>query len=736
MGFLTDLADKLFSSGTPPTADTINKGEPPLESISDQSFEDQELAAFVKRKVEDIRGQASRIAHEGIWMTNIAYALGFDSVYYDTSSRQYKPVGGPLRYPSRNRIHANLILPAMQNRLARMCKNEPRWETVPEDQSIEARERASLDYDLLIDLWERLELSEKRLDLGMWLQQCGHAYLIASFDEELGQPMVDPITGEFLGFEGDIKVEIGSAFEFFPDPKAKTLKEAKYVVRAKVRDLNYFREKYDRGDLVKEENAWLLSVQYELRINSMNNTGPNTSGVQEQMKNAAIELSYYEKRSEKYPQGRHVIVANGVLLKNDVLTIGEYPFEKWDDIIVAGKFYSEAAVTHARPLQDQYNRSLVRTSEWVNKMLSGKYLAAKGHGLASEALNDRSGEVVEYNFVPNCPPPGAMQIPVIPEYAYAERKEIQTDLFDQFGLSEVSRGQLPSAGIPAVGMQLLIEQDETRIGIEVEQHEHAWARFMTKILKFANRCYKTQRQIKKKSQNGYRFISFNGDDLSSEPDVRVVRGSTIPTSRALRRQDILNAYSQGLMGNVQDPSVKEMVLGELEYGNNSDIWKDYRLDMGQISEVIELIKAGDTPEFNKLDNHALHIIQLNRFRKSDSYQDLSDEQKSMVEFLIDQHSKAAAGFVNPQLAQQVQNTQNGLMPDGSNPQTILSTQVKTMHAADQTQRAQQAGTRLAGKLAAAPPKEAADAVHQHNQEKNLQQLRRIHNNPPPGIPPR
>lgn len=733
MGFLTDLADK-FRGGAP-GADGNDKGEPSLESISDQTKDDQELCAFVKRKVEDVRGQASRIAHEGIWMTNIAYALGFDSVYYDTSTRQYKPVGGPLRFPSRNRVHANLILPAMQNRLARMCKNEPRWETVPEDQSIEARERASLDYDLLIDLWDKLSLSEKRLELGMWLQQCGHSYLIASFDEEAGDPLVDPITGEFLGFEGDIKVEVGSAFEFFPDPKAKNLREAQWCVRAKVRDLTYFKNKYNRGELVKEESAWLLSLQYELRINSLNNTGPNTSGVQEQMKHAAIELSYYEKRSEKYPQGRHVISANGVLLKNDELTIGEFPFEKFDDIKVAGKYYSEAAVTHARPLQDQYNRNLVRTSEWTNKLLAGKYMAARGHGLSNEALNDRSGEVLEYDFVPNCPPPGPMTVPMIPEYVYSERKELQTDLFDQFGLSEVSRGQLPSAGIPAVGMQLLIEQDETRIGIEIESHEHSWAHFMTKVLKFANRCYKTQRQIKKKGHSGYRFIDFSGDDLSSQPDVRVVRGSTIPTSRALRRQDILNAYSQGLMGNPQDPSVKEMVLGELEYGNNSDIWKDYRLDMGQISEVIETIKHGGSPEFNKLDNHALHIIQLNRFRKSDSYQELDPQEKNMVEFLLDEHAKAATQFANPQLQQQIQNTKNGLMADGSDPKKILSTQVRSMHVSDQMQRATQSKNITNAKIASNPQQGAA-AVEAHNKEKNIEQLKRISHPVPPGIPPR
>lgn len=703
MGFLTNIADKLF--GQDKSQD--DKGAPALESISDQPLEDLELASFVKRRVEEVRTTSSRIAHEGVWMTNIAYALGFDSVYYDTTTRQYKPVGGPLRVPSRGRIHANKILPAMQNRLARMCKNPPRWETRPEDDTSEAKDRAALDYDVLLNLWDKLELDEKRIELGMWIQQCGHAYMVACYDEEKGDPLVDPMTGDFLGFQGEIDAEVASAFEFFFDTKAKTDRDAKWAVRAKVRDLSYFRDRYPRGSLVREESAWLLSTQYELRINSLNSTGPNTSGVQDQMKNAAIELAYYEKPSKKYPDGRHVVVANGLVLENKDLYIGEFPFVKWDDIKVAGKFYSESAVTHARPLQDQYNRNLVRSSAWTNALTGGKWLAAKGHGLATEALNDRT-EVVEYNPVPNAAPPSAMQVPIIPAHVYKERKDIETDLYEQFGLSEVSRGQLPSAGIPAVGMQLLVEQDETRIGIEITSHENSWARFMGVCLKIAGKCYKTDRRLKKKTQSGYQFRTFNGDMLSKEPDVRVIRGSTIPANRSLRRQEILNAYSQGLMGDPNDPLIKQNVLGEMEFGDLPDVWKDHRLDMAQITEVIALLKTGEMPEFNKLDNHPLHIQELNRFRKSDTYQNLPVDDKNKVEFLISQHANAAVSMQNPQQANQLNNLKQGKMADGTDPNKMMEAQLRGANIAKLNKSATIAHAGVAdkiqkAKMAGAPP---------------------------------
>lgn len=60
----------------------------------DQSKEEIELVNFVRSQVEEVRASASRIAHEGIWMTNIAALLGYNGVTYNTVSRQFTPTGG------------------------------------------------------------------------------------------------------------------------------------------------------------------------------------------------------------------------------------------------------------------------------------------------------------------------------------------------------------------------------------------------------------------------------------------------------------------------------------------------------------------------------------------------------------------------------------------------------------------------------------------------------------------
>jgi len=622
------------------------------ESAEDQSDDEKKVAAFVKRKFEESRTQANRVSHEAVWMTNIAYLMGYDSVYYDTSTRQYKPLNRAQSGLNKNRLHSNQILPAVQNRLARLCKVPPRWEVRPNSMSQEDKDAARLGQEVLTMLWEKCALNSKRIILLMWTQQCGHAYLTVCHDDTLGEPLVDPLTDECLGYEGEVRIDIVSAFEGFPDPIAKDMDECSWWGKAKVRKLEYFKTQFpEKGDLVKAEDAWLLSTQYELRINSLNSNGPSSGGsAVSQMKDAAIELAYYEKRSRKHPRGRMIIVANGVVLKNDELPVGVIPVVKFDDVVVAGKFYSEATITHARPMQDYYNRQLQKRAQWLDKMLAGKYLAEKRHGIVKEGLNDQSGEVVEYDAIPNAPPPSIMPIPSIPSYVYEEGKTTKDDMFSVFGLSEVSRGQLPSAGIPAVGMQLLLEQDETRIGIETEQHEHAFAKLGQLMLMYVGEFYKTERNLKTKGKGlEYSIKKFTGEDLKGNYDVSVVRGSTIPTSKAMRRQELLNLYAQGILGNVQDPSVKQKLLESLEYGDLQEVYQGNAIDRGQVQRTIQMLEQGIKPKVYKLDPHDLHVIMKREYRNSERWDLLEPEIQALFDQDIDEHLMQLAFLKNPAL---------------------------------------------------------------------------------------
>ena len=607
--------------------------EQAVQSQQDQSEEDKKLVRHVKEKVEEARSSSHRIAHESIWMTNIAYLLGYDGIKFNSTTRQFQPVNKGA-FPKQSRIHVNKILPTVQNRLARLCKNPPKYDVRPESDSTDDKEAARLSLQVLTAMWEKLSLDKKRLVLKMWVQQCGHAWMKISWDPSLGKGMVDPSTGQF-SYEGDVRADVTSPFEIFPDPMARSDDDVyeTWMIQAKVRKLDYFKTMYpEKGKLVKSEDAWLLSAQYESRINSINSQGPAQGSTVEAMKDSAIELVKYEARSKEFPNGRMIVTANGILLANDELPVGMIPFAKYDDILIGGKFNSESIITHLRPLQDNYNETKRRTSAWMRKFLAGKYKAPRGSGLAQESLNDdENGEVVYYTVVPNAPNgPEAVQVPALPQWALQLQDQDVSDINDISGISEVSRGTLPSASVPAIGMSLLTEQDDTRIGVITEQHEHADSRVGQLILKFIEVGYKLPRKLKFAGSNlAYAVKEISGSDLKGNTDVIVIRGSTQPGSKTLKRQDIMNTYQAGLLGDPADPKVREKVLSMIEFGDAGEMWQDYGLDMSQIKRGLEQMEQGMPVPANEFDNNALWLQEMNRFRKGDKFGTLAPEIQAL-----------------------------------------------------------------------------------------------------------
>jgi hypothetical protein len=282
-------------------------------------------------------------------------------------------------------------------------------------------------------------------------------------------------------------------------------------------------------------------------------------------------------------------------------------------------------------------------------MLHGKYLAARGHALMSSALTDQSGEIVEYDPVPNAAPPTAMQTPSIPQYAYQEDDYILSKMDDIVGINEASRGQMPSASIPAIGMQFLVEQDDTRIGTVTEQNEYAYADTGRQILKFVSNYYNEERVLKIAGKPmEYVVKNFRGEDLRNNHDVVVIRGSTLPGSKVLRRQEIINLHQSGYLGDPNDPKVKENVLSMLEYGEIGEAWKDHSLDMAQIKKAIDKIEQGQKPAVSEYDNHPLIIQELNRYRKSEKYDQLDDMGKQALIETMNDHLEQVTNMVAPE----------------------------------------------------------------------------------------
>lgn len=683
---------------------------PPIESASDQSPDELKLIAYIRDKVDECRHSGSRIAYEAIWLTNVAYMLGFSGVAYDPVLRQFKNTDTSQKYMRRNRMRVNKILPTIQNRLARLCQSPPQYDVKPNSNSTQDKDAARLALQCIENIFDRENMSEKIQELFMTTQQFGYAFMQVVWDPCKGEPMINPDTQELEDYEGDIRLDILSPFEVFPDPLAKRMEDVSWWVKAKVRKLSYFKERYkERGDAVKEEDAWLLSSQYEQRINALTASGITGASIHQQMKNSAIEIVYYEKRSKNYPKGRKCVAASGILLEDGELPLGEFDLTKFDDILVAGKFQSESVVTHLRPIQDQYNLLITKRAEWMRKTLAAKFVVARGAGLEQEALTDSSGEVYHYNVVPNAPNGGmpmVHNIPNIPSYAYKEEDMLNAQFDFVSGLSEISRGQLPFAGIPAEGMQMLMEADQTRIGVMTSRNEIGFSNIAKHILMYVSQYYKTPRLLKMAGDGlEYTVKDFIGADLKDNYDVCVLPGSTVPSSKSLKRQEIINAYQLGIIGPIGSPQTLKKLAKMLEFGDSFEIWKTQALTDSQIKKTIAKIEDGTFDmrpgkDLQEFDDHLEFFREMNDYRMSDKFSELDDHKQQLFMYVMEWHLQAQTAMMNPGLASQQQLAQHIVAANNASqppPQGLGGGQPMAPTAA------QAPGQQLGGPQMGAPP---------------------------------
>lgn len=671
MSMFKQLAEKMMGSKAEPGA--------PLEPIDNpmsQGPDEKKIVDYVRTKIDYVRQTSSRITLEQTYLTNVAYLMGYDGVTWNGQRRQFQNTD-PKRPITRSRFKINKVLPTIQNRLSRLVQNPPKYDVRPESDSSEDKDCARLASDVIDDALAKQNFMEKQQDLMMTAMQGGVSYAQCVWDPTLGNPMYDPETEELIGYEGDIRIEILNCLEVFPDPLAKNLDDAQWVIKAKVRKLDYFKDRYpDRGQAVKEEGVWLLSSLYDLKSNALTSVGIAGAQTTEQQKNSAIELVYYEKRSKDYPNGRMIVCASGVLLEDKELPIEQIDLVKFDDILIGGRYNSEAIITHLRSIQDQYNVTRTKCADWIRKTLGGKYIAAKGAGLSQEAINDQSGEVVEYNPVAGAAPPMAMQIPVIPQYVYEDLQVLDQEFNFVSGLSEAAQGNAPSSSMPWRGMELLVEQNQTRISVQTNRNEIGYARLASIILRYIGKYYEMPRMLKLAGDGlSYTVKEFKGADLKNNYDVLVVPGSTAPNSKVMKRQNIMNAFQTGLLGNPADPEVRARVLSMIEFGDENEIWKSQALDKQQVKKSIDMIEQGIKPTVHEWDNHKMFIFDLNEYRKTDKFDELDDRSKGLLNLCVEEHINFMVSLANPQVAQQQQmaqhmvNTmeQNSAMQPGSQP---------------------------------------------------------------------
>ncbi len=590
---------------------------------------------------EFLSRREERLSLERQWKLNINYVAG--NQYSEIS-----PAGDLLEeekyYGWQSRSVFNHIAPIIDTRLAKLSRVRPMMSvraTGAEEKDIKT---AIVSSDILSSTTQRIGLDKIISEATAWSEVLGTCFYKVGWNNLSGKKL-----GEKDGvsvYEGDVSVEVVSPFEIYPDSLFLTeISQIKDLIRARAVSVSDVNEAYNQNFEGEELDVFTLS-----------NQGVSTNGAFKAKKTSAkkkgqvVFIEKYEKPSQQYPNGRYYAVVNGVLLEkgdlpyvNGVSGTRDLPFIKQTSTSQVGSFFGVSLVERLIPVQRAYNAVKNRKYEFMNRVSMG-VLSVEDGSVDTDDLVDEGlspGKVIVYRQ--GSRPPQMMSSGSVPlDFTYEEER-LKNEFVTISGTSEVSRtSNVSSSTMSGAAIELLIEQDETRLSVTAESIRSAVKEIGKHIIRLFRQFAENTRIMRCVGEGkSVKLFYFNSSDLSSD-DIVFDTENELTQTPAQKKTAVLEMLSSGLLSDDKgsvSARTKIKILEILGYGSLGNAQDVISLHTSKAEkENLELIdKDLDVGEF---DQHQVHIEEHLRKLLSLDNENLSESSyKKRIKNHISLHKK-------------------------------------------------------------------------------------------------
>lgn len=517
----------------------------------------------------------------------------------------------------------NHIAPAFDTRCAKLARVRPSL-TVRAATGEESDQRcAKIATNALRSVCEECGFNETIARATVWSETCGTAFYKVLWDARGGRPLVG---GGESGREGAVRIAAVPPFELYPENLAcERIEEQPSIIHAKVLPVSEIEERYGVRVAGRDICEFSLSP-YSAASNFMGGEGAYARNV---LKNSELVVEYYQKPCRAYPNGRLLIVAGDRLVhsgdlpyKNGENGTRTYPFVRQCALPMSGAFFGGSVIDRMIPVQRAFNAVKNRKHEFLNRLTMG-VLAVEDGSLDTQELCEEGlapGKVLVYRQ--GSQPPAMLGADSFP----AEFQQEEARLLDEFvlvsGVSEISATSRNNTNVTsATGLQLLIDQDDTRLAVTTDSIKQAMIKVGRQVLRLL-RQFATEKRLMRMTGEGKRveMYYFRGSDLSSD-DVVFETDNDETDSPTKRRSLIYELYNMGLLadenGKVSDET-RERVLNALGFGGLEAARGLSALHANKAAEENRQLCAGDVP-VDSFDDDSVHIAEHTRFVLSDEF---------------------------------------------------------------------------------------------------------------------
>lgn len=469
---------------------------------------------------------------------------------------------------------------------------------------------------------------------------------------------------------GNIEFESTDIFYFYPDPQAREINErrTKYIVDAVPTDITELKKLYpdkakyiaaDVIDFAQGDKADIYQVMFKSPVDSkLIIEGP--SGYDSIAKNQSLKVTLYSKDDEieeemkqemkddgtpvldetgnplqkvtqklKYPNGRKIVVAGGVLLEDGPMEYddGLFPFVKMVNYILPREFWGMGEVEQLEGPQKTFNKLISFTLDVMTLMGNPIWVVGNTANIDTDNLFNKPGLIVETDD-PNAirREPGVELQPFILQ---------MIDRYKQYidgisGETDLSRGAEPNDITAASAITALQDAQQTRLRLKSRNIDAFLNNFGKLYLSRVFQYYSVPRIVRVTGDdNAAQYFYFHVEKLDTDPNTKqpLVDENGQPTTKRFAVITDPKTQQARYMDATSDFDVKVSTGSSLPFAKEEKGQKAMDLFKLGIIDAEEVLKDLDYPNYEQV------LLRVQQQKQQGAQGQMQQQQQSQQQML-------------------------------------------------------------------------------------------------------
>lgn len=568
----------------------------------------EDLVREVRKDYEN--RQLMRRPYELAWQLNMNFLMG--NQYCSVSPRGTIEQEDKNYYWQEKQVF-NHIAPIVETRLARLTRVRPKMSVRPFSASQDDISSAKTATKVLESVSEKLAVDKLISQATAWSEVTGTVFYKVCWDDGGGDAF--PFGSGEVSM-GDVSVSVAPPFEIYPDSNvAANLGECDSLIHAKA----YSEKEVERlwGKKIEGGEVKVFSLSGERAAvggYGYNSVIPSITG--ETKNGHIVVIEKYVRPDKEHPDGQLIIVAGNELLYRGELPFlngingkRDFPFVRQAAHEQVGCFWGASVIERVIPVQRSYNAVKNRKHEFLNRLAMGVLAVEDGsvdtNNLEQEGLSP--GKILVYRQ--GADRPGFLGAGSVPADFSYEEDRLLNEFIIISGVSELARNSAAPASVTSgVALQILVEQDDTRLSVSAENIRQAIKEIAKHLLRLYRQYALTPRLVKIMGEsNEVEVYYFSSCDVISD-DIVFDTDNELNDSPANRKNMVLELLRAGVLHDREgrlSESAKTKILEMMGMGNWESSCDLARLNRAKAEK--ENISAKETEQPLGIDDHAVHI---------------------------------------------------------------------------------------------------------------------------------